>query len=53
MWYYEIILSNCDCYEHTNGDLDIYIDDDLVWTEKGCGFDETIVCNILDTLGYL
>lgn len=53
MWHYGIILSNCDCYEDENGNLDIYVDNVCVWTEYGCGFDETIVCNVLDSLGYL
>ena len=53
MWHYRIILSNCDCFVDDDNDLYIYVDNVLVWTEKGCGFDETMVCNILDTLGYL
>lgn len=53
MWYYGVILPNCDCFVDDNNNLEIYVDDCLVFTEYDCGLDRDIVYNTLDTLGYL
>jgi len=53
MWYYGVILSNCDCFVDNNNDLHICIDDLEVFVERGCGFNRDIVYEDLSALGYL
>ncbi len=53
MWYYSVVLPNCNCYVDDYNNLTIFIDGCEVWVERGCGFNEGLVYDTLNELGYL